>query len=399
MRRGFPHAAVTGLLVAAALVAAPEPVRSTSAGLAPTPPMGWNSWNRFGCDVNDRMAREMADVMVSSGMRDAGYTYLNLDDCWMARERDGQGRLVPDPAKFPEGLKPVADYVHERGLKFGVYADAGTKTCAGYPGSLGHEQVDARSFAEWGVDYLKYDNCNNDNTPAADRYGAMGRALRESGRKIVFAICEWGHERPWEGWGRKVGGHLWRTTRDIRDSWESWTALLDLQVGLEEHSGPNGWNDPDMLEVGNGGMADHEGRAHFTLWALLNAPLLAGNDLRAMSPVTRETLLNREVVEVNQDWGGKQGHKVHDDGAQEVWLKPMSDGSAAVVLFNRAEAQVEIRTDVDTAGLPSAAEYRVRDLWSKQESRTTGELRASVPAHSAVALRVWLVDPSTPAGT
>ncbi|NUT93735.1 MAG: glycoside hydrolase family 27 protein [Saccharothrix sp.] len=350
--------------------------------------MGWNTWNRFGCDIGDKMVREMADVMVASGMRDAGYTYLNLDDCWTARERDGEGRLVADPVKFPAGLKPVADYVHARGLKFGVYADAGTKTCAGYPGSLGHEQVDAKSFAEWGVDFLKYDNCNNDDTPAADRYATMGRALRESGRPIVFGICEWGHERPWEGWGRLAGGHLWRTSRDIRDSWASWTALLDLQVGLEAHSGPNGWNDPDMLEVGNGGMAEHEDRAHFTLWALLNAPLIAGNDLRSMSPATKDILLNRALIAVDQDWGGKQGHKLRDDGDQEVWVKPMSDGSAAVVLFNRAVTAKAIGTTTAQVGLPSAATYRVLDLWTGQERDTTGELGAEVPGHSVVAYRV-----------
>ncbi|MCC8242747.1 glycoside hydrolase family 27 protein [Saccharothrix luteola] len=378
-------------LVSAVVVVEPLAGRSASPGLAPTPPMGWNSWNRFGCDIGERLVREIADRVVESGMRDAGYTYLNLDDCWMARERDEHGRLVPDPVKFPDGLRPVADYVHERGLKFGVYADAGSKTCAGYPGSLGHEQVDARSFAEWGVDYLKYDNCNNDDSPAADRYGKMGRALRESGRQIVFSICEWGHERPWEGWGRQAGGHLWRTTRDITDSWASWTALLDLQVGLEEHSGPNGWNDPDMLEVGNGGMADHEDRAHFTMWALLNAPLIAGNDLRAMGAETKDVLLNRDLIAVNQDWGGKQGRRLRDDGEQEVWAKPMSDGSAAVVLFNRASTDREIGVTVAAVGLPSAAEYRVVDLWTKAEGVTTGELRARVPAHSVVAYRVWLM--------
>ncbi|MEV1121959.1 glycoside hydrolase family 27 protein [Actinosynnema sp. NPDC049800] len=390
MRRSVAQVAVAGLLVSAVVAVAPLAARSASAGLAPTPPMGWNSWNRFGCDIGDRMIRETADVMVASGMRDAGYTYLNLDDCWMARERDERGLLVPDPAKFPDGLKPVADYVHERGLKFGVYADAGSKTCAGYPGSLGHEQVDARSFAEWGVDYLKYDNCNNDGSPAAERYGKMGRALRESGRPIVLGICEWGHERPWEGWGRQAGGHLWRTTRDIADTWASWTALLDLQVGLEEHSGPNGWNDPDMLEVGNGGMTGHEYRAHFTMWALLNAPLIAGNDLRVMDPATREILLNRDLIALNQDWGGRQGHRLRDDGEQEVWAKPMSDGSAAVVLFNRASAEREMGTTAAAIGLPSAAEYRVFDLWTKAETSTSDELRARVPAHSVVAYRIWL---------
>ncbi|MFI9011427.1 glycoside hydrolase family 27 protein [Actinosynnema sp. NPDC053489] len=390
MRRSAAKVALAVLFASAVVGVAPPAVHPVSAGLAPTPPMGWNTWNRFGCDIGERMVRETADAMVESGMRDAGYTYLNLDDCWMARDRDEQGRLVPDPVKFPRGLAPVADYVHERGLKFGVYADAGSKTCAGYPGSLGHEQVDARGFAEWGVDFLKYDNCNNDGSPAAERYAKMGRALRESGRQVVFGICEWGHERPWEGWGRKAGGHLWRTARDITDSWAGWTALLDLQVGLEQHSGPNGWNDPDMLEVGNGGMAEHEDRAHFTMWALLNAPLIAGNDLRVMSPGTKAILLDRDLIAVDQDWGGKQGYRLRDDGEQEVWTKPMSDGSAVVVLFNRGLSDREMGITVDAVGLPSAAEYRVFDLWTKQPSTTTDELRARVPAHSVVAYRVWL---------
>ncbi|WP_434449971.1 glycoside hydrolase family 27 protein [Lentzea sp. E54] len=391
MRRTVHQVVIAAVMATALSPAATAGPQAPPLALAPTPPMGWNSWNRFGCDVGDEMVRETADVMVESGMLAAGYVYLNIDDCWMASERGPDGRLVPDPKKFPDGLKPVVDYVHARGLKFGIYATAGTKTCAGYPGSLGHEQTDARSFAEWGVDYLKYDNCNNDDRPAAERYARMGRALRESGRPIVYSICEWGHERAWEGWGRRVGGHLWRTTRDIRATWESWTSLVDLQVGLEAYSGPNAWNDPDMLEVGNGTMAEHEHRAHFTLWALLNAPLIAGNDLRVMPQSVKDILLNKDLIAVNQDWGGKQGHKVRDDGEQEVWIKPMSDGSLAVVLFNRGEAGHEFGLGIEALGLPSAARYRVRDLWTTKETESTGELRATVPTHSVVAYRIWLV--------
>jgi alpha-galactosidase len=390
MRRSVSASVVAGLLTAVVVTGNGTAAGSTAAFPSlPAPPMGWNSWNRFACDVDEELIRQTADALVSTGMRDAGYTHVNLDDCWMARERDAEGRLVPDPEKFPSGMKALADHVHERGLKFGIYSSAGTATCAGYPASLDHEEIDARTFAEWGVDYLKYDNCYNEGRPAALRYAKMGQALRDTGRPIVFSICEWGDEKPWEGWGGEVGGHLWRTTHDIRDTWASWTDLLDQQVGLEGYSGPDRWNDPDMLEVGNGGMLDHEYRAHFSLWALLNAPLIAGNDLRDVSGATKEILLNRDLIAVNQDWGGKQGHRVRDDGEQEVWAKPMSDGSVAVVLFNRGPSTVDIAVGTADVGLPAAGRYRVLDLWSKQEGTTAGELRAPVPAYSVVAQRVW----------
>src|SRR5437867_3169869 len=302
------------------------------AGLAPTPPMGWNSWNKFGCRIDERLIRETADAMVTSGMRDAGYHYVNIDDCWEAPARDANGHLTTDTTRFPGGMKALADYVHAKGLKIGIYSSAGTGTCQRRPASLDHEAADARKFAEWGIDYLKYDNCNNENRPALERYRAMGEALKATGRPIVYSLCEWGQNRPWE-WARSVGGQLWRTTGDISDRWSSVLKILDQQVGLEPYSGPNAWNDPDMLEVGNGRMTNREYIAHFSLWALLNAPLIAGNDLRSMSDSTRLILTNREVIAVNQDWGGMQGHKARDDGEQEVWMKPMSSGDAAVVLL------------------------------------------------------------------
>lgn len=259
----------------------------------------------------------------------------------------------------------------------------------GLPGSLGHEKIDARTFAEWGIDYLKYDNCNNRGVPAEKRYGAMAEAITATGEPIVLSICEWGQENPWKGWGREVGGQLWRTTGDIRDTWTSWTGILDQQVGLEKYAGPNGWNDPDMLEVGNGNMSENEYRAHFALWALLNAPLIAGNDLRDMSESTREILTDRDLIAVNQDWAGTQGHKVRDDGAQEVWAKPMSDGSVAVALLNRARTNATVSIPAEQLGLPSASHYRLRNLWSDTESTSTGTVRGAVGAHSAVVLRVW----------
>jgi alpha-galactosidase len=351
--------------------------------------MGWNSWNKFGCDINEDLIRQTADAIASSGMRDAGYRYVNIDDCWMARERDTEGRLQADPVRFPSGIKALADYVHAKGLKLGIYSSAGTHTCAGYPASLDHEDVDARTWADWGVDYLKYDNCFNEDRPALDRYRAMGEALRKTGRDIVYSLCEWGQNKPWEGLGREVGGHLWRTTGDISDNWTSVMGILDQQVGLEQHAGPNGWNDPDMLEVGNGGMTDAEYRAHFSLWAVLNAPLIAGNDIRSMDDATKRILLNRDLLDVNQDWSGAQGRKVRDDGDQEVWAKRMSDGSVAVVLLNRGTSNAAVGATAAELGLPAARTYRVKDLWSKEEHASAGTIRGGVPAHGAVTYRVW----------
>jgi alpha-galactosidase len=353
----------------------------TANGLAPTPPMGWNSWNKFHCDIDERLIRETADAMVTSGMRDAGYVYLNIDDCWEAPTRDANGDLAVDSTRFPSGMKALADYVHSKGLKIGIYSSAGTLTCQRRPASLDHEVADARKFAEWGIDYLKYDNCNNQNRPALERYKAMGDALKATGRPIVYSLCEWGQNKPWE-WGRTVNAQLWRTTGDISDRWSSFTRLLDLQVGLERYSAPNAWNDPDMLEVGNGGMTNREYIAHFSLWALLNAPLLAGNDLRSMSDSTKTILMNREVIAVNQDWGGIQGHKIRDDGMREVWMKPMSTGDKAVVLFNRDTAGATISVTMKELGL-SGGRHAVRDLWKHANGRITGTLSATVPGHSA----------------
>jgi alpha-galactosidase len=356
-------------------------VRDAAAGLAPTPPMGWNSWNRFHCDINERLIRETADAMVESGMRDAGYRYVNIDDCWEAPARDANGDLVADSTRFPGGLAAVADYVHARGLKLGIYSSAGTATCQKRPASLDHEIADARKFATWGVDYVKYDNCNNEKRPALARYSAMGAALRATGRPIVYSLCEWGQNQPWL-WGRSVGGQLWRTTGDISDRWSSVLKILDQQVGLERYSGPNGWNDPDMLEVGNGRMTNAEYIAHFSLWALLNAPLIAGNDLRSMNDTTRLILTNREVIAVDQDWGGMQGRKIRDEGELEVWMKPMSTGDAAVVLLNRDTATVRLAVTMPELGM-STGTHGVRDLWTHRDGVISDTLAAVLPPHSA----------------
>ena len=356
----------------------------TSAILAATPPMGWNSWNKFGCKIDEQLIEQTADAMVSSGMRDAGYRYVNIDDCWMAKTRDTAGNLQSDPVRFPHGIKAIADYVHAKGLRLGIYSSAGTATCEGLPASLDHEVADANKFAEWGVDYLKYDNCNNQKRPALERYTAMANALKATGRPIVFSLCEWGENKPWE-WGRQVSGNLWRTTGDISDRWNSMISILDKQVGLEKYSGPGGWNDPDMLEVGNGRMSFSEYVAHFSLWALLNAPLIAGNDLRSMSDTTRAILTNRDVIAVDQDWGGQQGSRLRNDSTThtQVWVKPIHDGSRAVLLLNRGTSATSISVATADLGLPPASEYRALDVWAHTTQTVLGVLQSGVPPHGA----------------
>ncbi|SDX71052.1 alpha-galactosidase [Amycolatopsis xylanica] len=391
MRRLVVFVAALGAattVVAAPAVAAETPERPAEAPAA-APPMGWNSWNKFACNINEQLIRETADALVSSGMKDAGYQYVNIDDCWAELNRNAEGKLENHKTRFPSGIKALADYIHGKGLKLGIYTSAGTLTCAKtMPGALDHEDVDAQTFADWGVDYLKYDNCNNQGRPALERYTKMGEALKKTGRPIVYALCEWGQNKPWT-WGKDAGAQLWRTTGDIKDNWGSWTGILDKQVGLEAYSGPGAWNDPDMLEVGNGGMTNDEYQAHFALWSLMNAPLLAGNDLRSQSEATKKILQNKDLIAINQDWGGKQGHKVRDDGDNEVWAKPMSDGSTAVVLFNRGTKSSSISTLPAEIGAATASGYRVRDLWTGAETETTGTLRAAVPSHGAAAFRIW----------
>ncbi len=357
--------------------------------LALTPPMGWNSWNRFGCDINEKLIREIAEAMVTSGMKDVGYTYVVIDDCWMAPNRDKQGNLQADPERFPSGIKALADYVHSKGLKLGIYSSAGTKTCQGYPASLDHEENDAKKFAEWGVDYLKYDNCYNQGRDAVERYQKMKKALEATGRAIVFSICEWGQNRPWL-WAPEIG-NLWRTTGDIQNSWESIMYILDQQVGLSKYARPGAWNDPDMLQVGNGGMTTTEDRAHFSLWCILAAPLMAGNDLRHMTEVTREILTNKEAIKVNQDPAGIQGYKIRDEGNQEVWIKPLKSGDYAVLLLNRGEKSAFIVIQAEKIGMPQASKYVVRNLWSHKEEITGGRIAARVPSHGIAMFRVHSV--------
>ncbi len=361
--------------------------------LAPTPPMGWNSWNKFGCNVSEKLLRDMTDAMVDSGMKTAGYQYVVIDDCWQVG-RDENGNIQPDPQRFPSGMKALADYVHGKGLKFGLYSDAGTKTCAGRPGSRGYEFQDARQYAAWGVDYLKYDWCSTDTQNAEATYTTMHNALKASGRAIVFSLCEWGKSKPWL-WAKNVG-NLWRTTGDISDCWDcktewstGWLTILDQQAGLESFAGPGHWNDPDMLEVGNGGMNLTEYRSHFSFWNLLAAPLMAGNDLKNMTPEIKEILTNQEVLAVDQDPLGMQGRRVSQNGDAEVWVKQLHDGSRAVVLFNRGKEDREISTSWVELGYPARLPAAVRDLWSKKDlGKFTDKFSAKVAAHGVVMIRV-----------
>ncbi len=363
-------------------------------GLARTPPMGWNSWNKFGCNVSETLIKQMADAVVKSGMKDAGYEYVVIDDCWQV-SRDNDGNIVPDAKRFPSGMKSVADYVHSLGLKFGIYSDAGTGTCQNRPGSRGYEYQDARAYASWGVDYLKYDWCNHSTQDSQASYSLMTDALKKSGRPIVFSLCEWGSTKPWL-WARDVG-NLWRTTEDIVDKWEGkekWGGLgvvqiLDLQNGLESYAGPGHWNDPDMLEVGNGGMNTTEYRAHFSLWCILAAPLMAGNDLRDMKPEIREILTNKEAITIDQDPLGLQGRRVRRDGDKDIWARQLQDGSRAVALLNRGKAETTISVNWQDLGYPEHLGAAIRDLWAHKDlGKFTGSFSASVPSHGVVLITI-----------
>ena len=352
--------------------------------LAPTPPMGWNSWNKFACNVSEELIRETADAMVSSGMQAAGYQYVNIDDCWQV-SRDAQGTIVADPTRFPSGIKALADYVHGKGLKLGVYTDAGTLTCQKRPGSLGHELQDAKTYAAWGVDYVKVDWCHAEGLDPEVQYAKFRDALAQAGRPIVFSICNWGVKAPWT-WG-PVTGNLWRTTDDISDAWESMSLIGFSQNGLQKFAGPGHWNDPDMLEVGNGGMKPDEYRVHMGLWALLAAPLLAGNDLRSMSPETREMLTNGEIIAVDQDAKGVQGHRLWDEGPLEIWAKSLADGSNAVGLFNRGGSELKITLDFKMLNISGPA--KLRDLWQHKDLGVAQDsYTATVPKHGVVMLKV-----------
>jgi alpha-galactosidase len=376
------------------LLAATGELRALDNGLARTPPMGWNSWNKFACNVSEDLIKQAADAVVSSGMQDAGYQYVVIDDCWQV-DRDAQGNIVADAKRFPAGIKAVADYVHGKGLKFGIYSDAGTGTCQNRPGGRGYEFQDARQYAAWGVDYLKYDWCNHSTQDSQASYSIMRDALAKSGRPIVFSLCEWGSTKPWL-WAADVG-NLWRATGDILDRWdgtEKWggmgvVQILDAVDGLQSYAGPGHWNDPDMLEVGNGGLSLEESRAHFSLWCLLAAPLMAGNDIRNMPADIHDILTNKEVIAIDQDPLGRQGRRVKRAGDLEVWAKQLADGGRAVALLNRSAAEASITVSWTELGYPEHVPAKVRDLWAKKDlGEKTGGFSASVPSHGVVMVRV-----------
>nr|WP_251512525.1 ricin-type beta-trefoil lectin domain protein [Actinacidiphila bryophytorum] len=376
------------LAVCAALVApgGAQPAVALGNGLALTPQMGFNDWNAYGCNVSESLIKSTAQAMHTNGMQAAGYTYVNIDDCWMTHNRDSSGRLVPDPSKFPDGIKGTADYVHSLGLKLGIYEDAGTATCAGYPGSLGHETTDAATFASWGVDYLKYDNCNNNGVSGQSRYTAMRDALAATGRPILYSLCNWGQENVWT-WGAGIG-NSWRTTGDINASYSSMLSIFHSNVGLASYAGPGHWNDPDMLEVGNGSLTATEARTEFSLWSEMAAPLIAGTNIASASSTTLSIYTNTRVIAVDQDPLGKQGTMVSSGGGLDVLAKPLSNGDVSVALFNETGSTATISTTAGAVGKTGASSYTLTDLWSGATSTTSGTISASVPAHGTVMYRV-----------
>eukprot|EP00253_Pinus_taeda_P036629 PITA_36629 len=362
-------------------------------GLAQSPPMGWNSWNHYGCSINENIIRETADTLVSNGLSKLGYTYINIDDCWAEPYRDQNGRLVASALKFPSGIKALADYVHSKGLKLGIYSDAGYYTCQKQPGSLGHEEVDANTFAYWGVDYLKYDNCYNDGSKPEIRYPKMHAALLRTQRPIFYSLCEWGLDVP-ATWARQIGSS-WRTTQDIEDKWESIVSHADQNNEYASFAGPGGWNDPDMLEVGNGKMTTEEYVSHFSIWALMKSPLLIGCDVTSIDKKTYEILSNSEVIAVNQDPLGVQGRKVSKQVDLEVWAGPLSNNRVAVVLWNKSNSRATITAKWEDIGLNPSALFRVRNLWRhiELEENHQGSLTASVKPHGCMMYVLTSVSP------
>jgi alpha-galactosidase len=364
-------------------------------GLAMRPPMGWNSWNHFHRQVDDATIRAQAEAMVSSGMRDAGYTYINIDDTWEGK-RDAEGNIQTN-SKFPD-MKALADFVHSKGLKLGIYSSPGPLTCAKFEGSYGHELQDARTYAAWGIDYLKYDLCGLREqmraapTPEAahkimvDAYIKMRDALRSTGRPIVYSLCQYGNDAVWR-WGTSVGGNLWRTTGDISDHYSRMAEIGFGQAGLARFAGPGHWNDPDMLEVGNGGMSTDEYRTHMSLWAILAAPLLAGNDLTTMTPETIAILTNRDVIAVDQDEAGKQGDRVSAEGPIEIWARPLADGSKAIGIFNRHPSAMTTQVDFNKLGF--SGPVKAKDLWlAKDLGSISAPYTVTIPGHGVLFLRV-----------
>jgi len=377
-------------------MAQPAPAQA----VAQTPPMGWNSWNFFFDKVTDKDIRDSADQIVASGMRDAGYEYVNIDDTWEGI-RDGNGVLHTN-VKFPD-MKALADYVHSKGLKIGIYSGPGPATCAGYEGSLGHEEQDAQLYASWGIDYLKYDLCSfipavmqkqSPNDKAAQMrlmiaaYDKMAKALKATGRPIVFSLCQYGWDAVWE-WAPELGGNLWRTTGDIQPNWDRIYAILSQQEGLEKYAGPGHWNDPDMLEVGNGRLSLAENRSHFSMWAMLAAPLLAGNDLPHMKPEIKDILTNRDVIAIDQDKLGKQGSRVYSDGEVEVWTRHLAHGALAIAVLNAGDNRYSTHPfHLDLAKLGLHGTQTGKDLWTGKTVKLTDSMPIELGSHDILLVRI-----------
>lgn len=381
--------------------------------VALTPPMGWNSWNTFEVNINEDLVKKTADIIVSSGLKDAGYEYIVLDDGWMVKDhRDKNGDLVPDPVKFPHGMKALIDYVHSKGLKIGLYNCAGTQTCAGYPGTRGYEYQDARFYANLGIDFLKYDWCNTNGINATEAYTTMSKALKAAGKPIVFSICEWGDNQPWD-WATPVG-NLWRISGDIypcfdceykheEGNWSSWGVLriLEMRKDIRKFSGPDHWNDFDMMEVGNG-MTITEDKSHFTLWSMMASPLFAGNDLRIMKPETLNILTNKEIIAINQDALGIQGFKYQSENGVDVWVKPLFDENWAVVFLNRSDKTQKINFDWKKHIIEdndfkfilnlTSQKYNVRDLWEHIDLGNTNKIfQKELAPHDVIAIKLTKV--------
>jgi len=395
----------TSLSLAALALAcfAANPQNSAAQQMSPvaqTPPMGWNSWNYFFGKVTDKDIRDSADQIVASGMKDAGYTYVNIDDTWEGK-RDETGVLHTNE-KFPD-MKALADYVHSKGLKIGIYSGPGTKTCAGYPASLGHEEQDAQLYASWGIDYLKYDLCSfipdvlekqapNDKAEQMRimiaAYDKMSKALKATGRPIVFSLCQYGWDAPWE-WAPALGGNLWRTTGDIDPHWDRIYTILEQQDGLAKYSGPGHWNDPDMLEVGNGKLSVAENRAHFSMWAMLAAPLLAGNDLPHMKPEIKAILTNSDVIAIDQDKLGKQGTRAYSDGEVEVWTRHLSGGALAVAVLDAGDTRYSTHPfHLDLAKLGLHGPQKGKNLWTGEEVTLTPNMPIEISSHDILLVRI-----------
>lgn len=368
--------------------------------LAERPPMGWNSWNKFGCEINEKIVKEVADAMAINGMKAAGYEYIVVDDCWQIG-RDSLGNILADPQRFPSGMRSLVDYVHSKGLKFGIYSDAGTATCQGRPGSRGYEFQDARTYAGWNVDYLKYDWCYHGKQNAEASYTTMRDAIYKAGRPMILSICEWGTNKPWE-WGKNVG-HLWRTTEDIINCFDcknNWGGLgvlqiIDLHTEIGDYSGPGHWNDPDMLEIGNGVLTPAQERLHLSMWAMFSAPLMAGNDIRNMSPETLKLLTNKEVLEVDQDKLGISAIRWMKYGDLEIWFKPLSDNNYAYCFINRSNQPITINQDIKATirKFKVDGSYKIRDLWKHKDIGTTKEnVVGVIPPHDALMLKLTKID-------